>query len=99
MVAAEIPIAADDSVAGHEECQFVCGTSLGDCADRSRLAEGGGNFDVAGRLAERDLLQSSPHPRLECGALDVERQVEVTVGGGDETHDPIGPILQTGIIS
>jgi hypothetical protein len=79
-IAAEIAVAADHPMARHEQGELVRGAGLSDRADRFWLAERRGDLGIARGLAERDLLQCPPHPRLERGALDVGASLEQIYG-------------------
>src|SRR5215469_15667177 len=97
-IAAEIAIGADHPVARHEQRQLVRRAGLSHRPHRLRLAQRSGNLCIARRLAEWDLPQGPPYSRLERGAPNVERQVEIVIGRRDEPHDAIGPVPHTGLI-
>src|SRR5262245_9979737 len=86
-VAAEVAVAADDTVAGYDERHRVGGAGMANCALGVRLADGAGDLAVTAGLAERDSLQFLPHPPLEGGPADVERKVDMRFASRDEVDD------------
>src|SRR4029077_13855362 len=64
-IPAEIPVAADHTVARHEQSELVRGAGWRAGAARFGLPDSRGDLGIARGLAERDFLQSPPHSRLE----------------------------------
>src|SRR5262245_6403672 len=86
-VAAELAIAADDTVAGYDQRNGIGGAGVPDRALGVGLTESAGDIAIAARLAQRDAPQFLPHPALEGGPADIERQVDVGLPAGDEVDD------------
>ena len=83
-IAAELAVAADNAVAGHDERHGVGGASMTDRALGVGLANGQGNLAIAAGLAERDAPKLFPHASLEGGPTDIEGKVYVRLATRDE---------------
>src|SRR6266542_3842914 len=86
-IAGERAVTAYHPVARHQDGELVAGAGLRDGAHRARPAERRGDLTVGRGPPRRDLLQGAPDLRLEGSAPDVERQIGLRVGPGDETDD------------
>src|SRR5437868_1216275 len=72
-VAAERAVAADHTMAGHDQREAVRGAGARDRAHRAGTADGLGDVRIAARLAARDAHQLLPHAPLERARAHVHR--------------------------
>src|SRR5690606_17113395 len=85
-IAGKTAIIAHHAVAWDRDGDLVGGAGLRHSPHRFRSADAFGNFGVTHCFTDRNFSQGLPDPLLECGSLQVERQVETDAWRFDEAH-------------
>src|SRR5829696_1364849 len=73
---AERAVCGDDTMAGHDDGQYVAGVGAADRPRRAGTPEGVGDLAVGSGLAERDARELRPHGVLPLRAGERQRHVE-----------------------
>ena len=86
----ERPTAADDPVTGRDDGDGIATVRGTDRADGGWIADGARDVGVGARFAAGNREQHGPHPALEIGAAEFEREIEGAAFAGEVLVELVG---------